>query len=62
MFVHEYPDRALRFHVFLVREPDGEVRMDRPREWAWKSLAELGELEMPPANAPIVRALRWRIG
>lgn len=58
VLVHEYPERSVRLHVFLVREPGGAVQMDRPREWAWKSLAELSELEMPAANARILRALR----
>jgi hypothetical protein len=35
--------------------------MDAPREWAWKSLAELGKLEMPEANRPMINALRWRM-
>jgi len=61
LFVYEYPDRSLRFHVFLAREPRGDVRLDGEREWAWKSWEELSALEMPPANAPIVSALRWRL-
>lgn len=62
LFVHEYPDRALRFHVFLAREPSGNVQLDREREGAWKSWEELCLLEMPAANAEIVSALRWRLG
>ncbi len=62
VLVHEYPDRSLRLHVFLARDPGGEVRMDVAREWAWKSLGQLADLRMPPANEPILRALRWRIG
>ena len=59
--VHEYPDRALRFHVYLARDPGGEVRIDHDRESAWMTLAELERLEMPEANVPILRALRWRV-
>jgi len=58
---HDYPDRALRLHVFLARDPEGEVSIDAGRESAWKTLAELQEIEMPPANVPILRALRWRV-
>jgi 8-oxo-dGTP diphosphatase len=58
--VHDYVDRPLRFHVFLAREPRGEVRMDEEREWSWKSRDELEQLEMPEANRQMVRALRWR--
>lgn len=58
--VHDYADRPLRFHVYLARDPQGEVRIDEDREWAWLSPQELQSLEMPPANRPILRALRWR--
>ena len=58
--VHDYTEMPLRFHVFLAREPEGEVRMDVPRAWAWKSLAELRELEMPGANRQMLKALGWR--
>lgn len=59
--VHDYVDRPLRFHVFLAREPQGEVRLDVEREWAWKALGELEQLEMPEANRQMLRALRWRV-
>lgn len=58
--VHDYAERPLRFHVFLARDPRGDVRIDEDREWAWMSPQELQDLEMPPANRPILRALRWR--
>jgi 8-oxo-dGTP diphosphatase len=61
VLVHEYPERSVRLHVFLVREPGGDLSIDGAREWAWKSLSELSELEMPAANARILRALRWRV-
>ena len=60
--VHDYTELPLRFHVFLARDPAGEVRMDGEREFAWKTYEELVTLEMPPANRQMVRALRWRIG
>ena len=61
LFVHEYPDRRVRLHAFIVREPEGTVETDGGREHAWHSLPELEELEMPEANAAILRALRWRV-
>jgi 8-oxo-dGTP diphosphatase len=61
VLVHDYADRPLRFHVFLIRDPEGEVSMDRPREWAWKDLDELDDLKMPEANRPMLRALKWRL-
>jgi 8-oxo-dGTP diphosphatase len=61
LFVHEYPDRSVRLHVYLARDPVGEVGIDGGREHAWHTLADLAALAMPEANAPILRALRWRI-
>jgi 8-oxo-dGTP diphosphatase len=58
---HEYGGRPFRFHAYLAREPRGEVRIAEPTDWAWKGPDELDRLEMPPANGPILRALRWRI-
>ena len=58
--VHDYADRPIRFHVFLAREPRGEVRLADEREWAWKTREELAELGMPEANRQILRALEWR--
>jgi mutator protein MutT len=61
VFVHDYPDRRLRFHAFLVREASGEVKIDGNRRWAWVTPGELGDLTMPDANRAIVRALKWRL-
>ncbi len=60
--VHEYAKVPLRFHVFVARDPAGDVTMDSRREHAWLSLDELGSLEMPAANRQMLRALRWRMG
>ena len=62
LVVHDYADRPLRFHVFLARDPIGEPRRRPHGEWSWKSPSELGESEMPEANRPMLRALRWRLG
>jgi 8-oxo-dGTP diphosphatase len=59
VFSHEYPDRTLRFHVFVVPVP-GEL-VDAPGDWTWKSLADVRALRMPEANEPILRALAERI-
>jgi 8-oxo-dGTP diphosphatase len=61
VFVHDYAELPLRFHVFLAREPEGEVRMDSHREFAWRDYDEVRELRMPEANRRIVGALRWRL-
>ena len=60
--VHDYVEAPLRFHVFLTRDPRGDVVMDAAREHAWLSVDELMSLEMPEANRQMLRALRWRLG
>jgi 8-oxo-dGTP diphosphatase len=62
VFVHDYPDRRLRFHAFVVEDPDGEVATDGERAFAWVQPSALAELPMPEANRAILRALRWRLG
>jgi 8-oxo-dGTP diphosphatase len=59
--VHDYREMPLRFHVFITRDTEGEVRMTADREWAWKSLTELQRLEIPEANRQMLRALSWRL-
>ena len=60
VLVHDYRELPLRLHAFLAREPAGEPRLDGDREWAWKSYEELLALDMPAANAPLLKALGWR--
>lgn len=62
VFVHDYPDRRLRFHAFLVREAAGTVRTDGGRPWGWADVASLDAIGMPEANRAILHALRWRLG
>jgi len=61
VFVHDYPDRRLRFHAFVVTDAVGEVEPDGGREFAWVQPSSLDELAMPEANRAILRALRWRL-
>ena len=63
LLVHafDYPDRSVRLHVYLVREPSGEVSADPAREWTWVTVEGLAALEMPDANGAIVRALERRL-
>lgn len=61
MLVHDYADRPLRFHVFIAREPEGDLSIDGDRPHDWLRHEELTDRPMPPANAPILRALRWRL-
>ena len=62
VFVHDYPDRRLRFHAFLARDAEGEPRTDGDRPCSFVPLSDLGKVEMPEANRAIVRALQWRLG
>jgi 8-oxo-dGTP diphosphatase len=55
--IHDYEDRSVRLHAFLVREPAGEGLAP----WTWVGIEHLADLAMPPANGPIVRAIRWRL-
>ena len=59
VFVPDYPDRTVRLHCFVAREPDGEVEI-AGRHWAWRLREELDAATMPAANASILRALDWR--
>ncbi len=61
VMVHEYPERSVRLHVFLAREPRGVLRIEASREWVWNSLAQARKLPMPEANAQILSALRRRL-
>lgn len=62
VFVHSYPDRQLRMHAFLFRDPEGEVRIDDDRPWEWTAPDALASLPMPEANRSILKALAWRLG
>jgi 8-oxo-dGTP diphosphatase len=61
VFVHDYPDRRLRFHAFLVTDAAGDVVTDGGRAFSWVAPASLEALTMPDANRAILRALRWRL-
>lgn len=62
VFVHDYPDRRLRFHAFVVTGVAGDVATDGGRAFAWVAPSSLDDLTMPEANRAILRALRWRLG
>ena len=62
VFVHDYPDRRLRFHAFVVTDVTGDVATDGDRAFAWVDPPSLADWPMPEANRAIFRALRWRLG
>ena len=56
---HNYPDRDVRLHVFLLRDPEGEATGDPA--WTWIPWSRLVELPLPAANGAILEALGGRI-
>lgn len=61
-FEHDYDDRRFRLHAYLCRAGAREVRAGTHiAEHRWVSIAELAELELPPANAPITVAIARRL-
>ena len=62
VFVHDYPDRRLRFHAFVSRDTTGEPRTAGNRPWQFVPRASLDDVQMPEANRAILRALAWRLG
>ena len=55
--LHRYAEHPVRLHVFLARRTQGTVHT----RWAWKTMAEIAELQMPPANERILTALCRRL-
>jgi 8-oxo-dGTP diphosphatase len=58
--VFDYPDRLLRFHVYLAPDPVGTPKLGE-RSWGWHAPGDLDPAAFPPANVPILRALAWRV-
>ena len=57
--VHDYPDRRVRLHAFLVREPEG-TPMGEPA-WVWVAVTRVRDLPLPGANGPLLDALDLRL-
>lgn len=62
VFLHSYPERTVRLHVFLVRQAEGDVVSGTGQSWEWVAREDLAGLPMPEANRAILRALSWRTG
>jgi 8-oxo-dGTP diphosphatase len=56
---YDYPDRKVRLHAFVVRDPDGDARAQPA--WTWVPWARVTELPLPEANGAILQALIARI-
>jgi len=54
---HEYPERIVELHVFLVERYSGEPRGVLGQPLRWVSVAELPAADLLPADQPIAAAL-----
>lgn len=54
---HEYSDKSVLLDVWSVREFSGEAEGREGQSLRWVSVAELGKIEFPEANYPIVELL-----
>jgi 8-oxo-dGTP diphosphatase len=60
---HPYRDRTVHLHAFVVEAPDAFcVSLGETVDCRWVLPEELSRWDMPPANAPITRALVRRFG
>ena len=55
--VYDYPDRVVTLTPVDCDGVSGEPRAIQVAEARWVELSLLGELEFPPANAPLLREL-----
>jgi len=55
---HEYPDRIVTLHVFVVEDYSGEPRGVEGQALRWEPIDGLMEVGLLPADLPIVDALR----
>lgn len=55
---HDYPDRAVRLHFYLVEQWGGPVRAATGQRLRWTPLDAVEASELLPADAPVIDALR----
>lgn len=55
---HEYPEKTVELHFFLCRIEAGHAIAIDCAEIRWVWPHELGDFEFPPADRPIIEALR----
>ncbi len=56
--VHQYPEKRIRLHVFDVLRWQGEPHSREQQPLRWVDYQQLSSLDMPPADVPILKALR----
>ncbi len=59
---HEYPERSVTLHVFLVQEYSGQPSGIEGQLLRWESVALLRETGLLPADLPIVEVLEISLG
>jgi mutator protein MutT len=55
---HAYPEKTVELHFFQCRIVEGEPQALGCAELAWACPAELGAYDFPPADRPVVEALK----
>ncbi|WP_341502938.1 8-oxo-dGTP diphosphatase MutT [Gallaecimonas sp. GXIMD4217] len=55
---HDYGDKVVKLDVWLVRGFVGQPHGKEGQEGAWIRVSELGEMDFPDANGPIVEAVQ----
>jgi len=56
-FTHDYPDRSVRLHVWLVSRYAGQPQGLEGQPLKWVAVADLGKAAILPADRPIIAAL-----
>jgi 8-oxo-dGTP diphosphatase len=59
---HRYPERTVRLDIWWVLAYDGEVSPREGQRLRWVDSDELAVAALLPADAPIVSAIRDRLG
>jgi len=60
---HQYPDRLVRLHAMAARVATAVTIEHRGViDHCWVDVDNLGDVELPPANAPITAAIRRVLG
>ncbi|CZF83551.1 8-oxo-dGTP diphosphatase [Grimontia celer] len=59
---HEYPDKALAFDFFLVREFEGKPFGKEGQPGEWVAISELANYTFPEANDPVLDKIREILG
>lgn len=54
---HEYPEKVVRLRLFEVHSFSGQAHGAEGQEIRWVDIDALASLDMPPADAPLVRLL-----